>query len=83
MIACKERKNFQKLTAVFLLHTETRQTMLFSATQTKKTEDLARISLKKRPVYVDVEEFEKHSTVSGLQQVMVTVVVKSLEREYR
>jgi len=43
--------------------------MLFSATQTKKTEDLARISLKKRPVYIDVEEFEQHSTVSGLQQV--------------
>lgn len=45
--------------------------MLFSATQTKKTEDLARISLKKRPVYIDVEEFEQHSTVSGLQQVNI------------
>lgn len=47
--------------------------MLFSATQTKKTEDLARISLKKRPVYIDVEEFEQHSTVSGLQQVLISV----------
>ena len=55
--------------AVMSIFTETRQTMLFSATQTKKTEDLARISLKKRPVYIDVEEFEQHSTVSGLQQV--------------
>ncbi|KAF6025405.1 DDX18 [Bugula neritina] len=58
----------EEMRQIVRLLPRTRQTMLFSATQTKKTEDLARISLKKRPVYIDVEEFEQHSTVSGLQQ---------------
>ncbi len=30
--------------------------MLFSATQTRKVEDLARISLKKEPLYVGVDD---------------------------
>ncbi|XP_067945644.1 uncharacterized protein [Watersipora subatra] len=58
----------EEMRQIVRLLPKTRQTMLFSATQTKKTEDLARISLKKRPIYIDVEEFEQHSTVSGLQQ---------------
>ena len=36
---------------------------------TRKIEDLAKISLKKKPVMVDVEENSDHSTVSGLTQV--------------
>eukprot|EP00904_Undaria_pinnatifida_P003064 jgi/Undpi1/12759/HiC_scaffold_6.g02427.m1 len=45
-----------------------RQTMLFSATQTKKVEDLARLSIKNQPVYVGVDDSEQESTVDGLEQ---------------
>lgn len=48
----------------------TRQTLLFSATQTKSVKDLARLSLKD-PSYVAVHENEKHSTPSGLEQSYV------------
>ena len=43
--------------------------MLFSATQTRKTEDLARISLKKEPIYVGVHDTKEIATVEGLEQV--------------
>ncbi|KAH3909760.1 ATP-dependent RNA helicase HAS1 [Parastagonospora nodorum] len=45
-----------------------RQTMLFSATQTTKVEDLARISLKAGPLYINVDYRKEHSTVEGLEQ---------------
>lgn len=45
-----------------------RQTMLFSATQTTKVEDLARISLRKGPLYINVHQKEEASTVEGLTQ---------------
>lgn len=45
-----------------------RQTMLFSATQTTKVEDLARISLRKGPLYINVHHREEASTVEGLTQ---------------
>jgi len=45
-----------------------RQTMLFSATQTTKVEDLARISLRKGPLYINVHHKEEASTVEGLRQ---------------
>lgn len=44
-----------------------RQTLLFSATQTKSVKDLARLSLKD-PSYVSVHENAEHSTPKGLQQ---------------
>ncbi|EGP92601.1 ATP-dependent RNA helicase HAS1 [Zymoseptoria tritici IPO323] len=53
---------------VKILPKEDRQTMLFSATQTTKVEDLARISLRPGPLYINVDNEEEHSTVSGLEQ---------------
>ena len=46
-----------------------RQTVLFSATQTRNVEDLARVSLKESPLYVKSEDDTGISTVSGLEQV--------------
>lgn len=51
-----------------ILPSEERQTMLFSATQTTKVEDLARISLRPGPLYINVDHRKEHSTVEGLEQ---------------
>lgn len=53
---------------VKILPKEDRQTMLFSATQTTKVEDLARISLRPGPLYINVDHQQEHSTVDGLEQ---------------
>merc|ERR550517_1749685 len=44
--------------------------MLFSATTTKKTEDLVKVALKKEPIYIGIEEKSKDgaATVAGLGQ---------------
>ena len=52
-----------------------RQTLLFSATQTKSVKDLARLSLKD-PVFVSSHEHEKHSTPTNLSQ---SYIICSLE----
>jgi len=49
-----------------------RQTMLFSATQTKKVSDLAALSLK-QPEYLGVHDNEKTSTPEALQQSLVVI----------
>lgn len=53
---------------VKILPKDERQTMLFSATQTTKVEDLARISLRPGPLYINVDNAKEHSTVEGLEQ---------------
>ncbi|CAL8104403.1 unnamed protein product [Orchesella dallaii] len=53
-----------------------RQTLLFSATQTKSVKDLARLSLKS-PVYVSVHENSQYSTPESLQQSYVVCPLES------
>ncbi|KAL9086633.1 MAG: hypothetical protein Q9159_004042 [Coniocarpon cinnabarinum] len=53
---------------VRILPKDERQTMLFSATQTTNVQDLARVSLKQGPLYVNVDHRKEHSTVEGLEQ---------------
>jgi len=58
---------------------KTRQTLLFSATQSKRVSDLARLSLKD-PEYVAVHEEASSSTPSNLQQnYIVTPLVEKLD----
>ena len=42
--------------------------MLFSATATKKIEELTRLALKKEPLYVGVDDSKEMATVDGLEQ---------------
>ncbi len=63
-------------TCVCFCFSEKRQTVLFSATQTQNVEDLAKISLKKSPIYVGVDDHKAVSTVEGLEQVRGRVRVR-------
>lgn len=47
-----------------------RQTLLFSATQTKKTDDLARVSLKENAAFVSIHENADSATPDKLEQVV-------------
>lgn len=58
----------EEMKKIIKLLPKKRQTMLFSATQTNKTEDLAKISLKKEPIYVGVHDTSENATVAGLEQ---------------
>ncbi|CAA7034643.1 unnamed protein product [Microthlaspi erraticum] len=61
-------QNFEEdMKKIIKLLPKTRQTALFSATQTSKVEDLARVSLS-LPVYIDVDEGRKEVTNEGLEQ---------------
>ncbi|BGP29671.1 ATP-dependent RNA helicase [Rhodotorula toruloides] len=53
---------------VALLPTENRQSMLFSATQTTKVTDLARVSLRPGPLYINVDTKSETSTANNLEQ---------------
>lgn len=53
---------------VKILPKDERQTMLFSATQTTKVDDLARISLRPGVLYINVDHHKEFSTVEGLEQ---------------
>ena len=61
---------------------KTRQTLMFSATQSKKVSDLARLSLKD-PEYVSVHEAASHATPTNLQQhYIVTPLHEKLDTLY-
>uniref|UniRef100_A0A182TNA7 ATP-dependent RNA helicase n=1 Tax=Anopheles melas TaxID=34690 RepID=A0A182TNA7_9DIPT len=45
-----------------------RQTMLFSATQSSRLEELGKLALKSEPIYVGVDDNKKEATVTGLEQ---------------
>ena len=51
--------------------------MLFSATQTTKVEDLARVSLKRAPLYINVHQGNDAATNEGLEQGYVVVPSES------
>lgn len=71
---------FQRTVDAIIEHIpKERQTMLFSATQTKKVSDLARLSLQD-PEYVAVHETASSATPSTLQQhYIVTPLPKKLD----
>lgn len=58
----------EEMKAIVRLLPSDRQTALFSATQTKKVEDLARLAVKGVPEYVGVDDAEVAATVSTLEQ---------------
>ncbi|KAF1334812.1 Atp-dependent RNA helicase, partial [Globisporangium splendens] len=67
----------QQLTSIVAYLPAERQTMLFSATQTKSVKDLAKLSLNE-PEYIAVHEKSTQATPSGLAQ---SFVVCGLERK--
>jgi ATP-dependent RNA helicase DDX18/HAS1 len=60
---------FQKVLRKLISDVPGRQTMLFSATQTKKIQELAKLSLNTTPIQVDITEQSSSSTVNTLEQV--------------
>lgn len=68
----------EEMKQIIKLLPKERQTVLFSATQTTKVEDLARVSFKKAPLYIGVDDGRSKATVEGLEQGYC--VVSSAER---
>lgn len=62
----------QEMNAILKLLPKTRQTALFSATQTKKVADLARVSMK-NPTLIEVKGDDGNATRKGLEQGYVVV----------
>jgi len=58
----------EEIKQIIRLIPATRQTMLFSATQTQKVEDIIKLSLNPNPVLVGVEDNREVATVENLEQ---------------
>lgn len=56
---------------IFFVFAENRQTMLFSATQSERVQNLTAVALKENCVYIGLDNDEKTSTVEGLKQQFV------------
>lgn len=54
-----------------------RQSMLFSATQTKNIKDIARVVLRGKPVFIGVDDKKVFATRDGLEQGYVVVPSES------
>jgi len=71
----------EELKKIIKILPKKRQTMLFSATQTTKVADIARVCFaEKQPIYVGVDDPAEHSTVETLEQGYVVV---SSEKRFR
>merc|ERR1712117_641953 len=75
----------EEMKKIIKLLSKKRQTMLFSATTTKKTEDLVKVALKKEPIYIGIEEKSKapsqHMKISE-QDTKGMATVAGLEQGY-
>jgi len=66
----------EEMNAIIRMIPKKRQTALFSATQTRKVADLARLSLTK-PIFVEAKTADNVATVSGLTQGYVVCPAQS------
>ena len=62
----------QEITDIVKVLPSDRQTVLFSATQTRKIEDLAKLSLQ-NPLYIGVDDMNPQATVESLEQGFVFI----------
>ena len=58
---------------IFSLLPAERQTMLFSATQTREIQELAGLAFKQKPMYVGVDDARAESTAENIEQGYVMV----------
>jgi ATP-dependent RNA helicase DDX18/HAS1 len=70
---CLEIGFEEEMTQIIKLLPKERQTLLFSATQTKKIQDLAKLSLKPDVKYIGVDDHRVLATSEGLKQGYVVV----------
>eukprot|EP01098_Paradermamoeba_levis_P016675 TRINITY_DN913_c0_g1_i1.p1 TRINITY_DN913_c0_g1~~TRINITY_DN913_c0_g1_i1.p1 ORF type:complete len:649 (+),score=239.32 TRINITY_DN913_c0_g1_i1:128-2074(+) len=63
----------EELHQIIKLLPKERQTILFSATQTKNVDDLARLSFQTKPLYIGVDDHRLVATAEGLEQGYVIV----------
>jgi len=63
----------EEMKQILKLLPKKRQTILFSATLTPKTDDLAKLSFRREPIYIGVDDKQEEATVDGLEQGYVIV----------